>query len=295
MITKIEVQGFQSLGNITLETGPLTVIYGASDVGKSAFIRALRALYTNRYPKDHVTYFGSKDHSTIAVRFGDTAVFAQKGGGTNNYGLIDGGDAKRFRKVGAGVPPDIAEALGWTANTVASQFDPLYLVAETGSKRAQVLGDLTNFAILIEAVRLGGVWSRRVGQEEKLHRETIEETTQAIESESEKLSEARKKRDQLWGLVAGLGKLEEELETIEEINLKYELVDSLRHEVNSLAAIEVPDLDQIPELLDRLDYLKTFQDRVFRIAQEASGAKHYYTEASEALERGLSGGSEAIL
>ena len=44
MIKAVQVKGYQSLYDIKVELGMFTVIYGESDVGKSAFYRALRGL-----------------------------------------------------------------------------------------------------------------------------------------------------------------------------------------------------------------------------------------------------------
>ena len=47
MIERVHIQGFQSLADVDLELGGFTVIQGKSNSGKSAFIRALRAVVTN--------------------------------------------------------------------------------------------------------------------------------------------------------------------------------------------------------------------------------------------------------
>ena len=282
MITKIEIKRFQSLGNITLETGPLTVIYGASDVGKSALIRALRALATNRYPKDHVTIWSDKDHSSISVETDDLKIIAQKGGGINRYGLRTETTKQMFRKVGSHVPEDVTQALGWSDNTISSQFDPLYLVAETGAQRAKVLGTLSNFATLIEAVRLADVYTRRYNQEQRVHSETIKETTEAIEQESRHLSETILRRDQLSDLASRLEALYAELDRIGNIIGIFEHVDRWQHDVDTLKAKVIPDTEQVPELLQQLADHLDLQHRATEIAQKASEASRYHKEATDA-------------
>ena len=45
-IKEVGVQGYQSLYKVGLKLGQFTVIFGESDVGKSALYRAIRALLT---------------------------------------------------------------------------------------------------------------------------------------------------------------------------------------------------------------------------------------------------------
>ena len=70
MITKLAVRGFQSLQNISLELGNITVIVGHSDSGKSALLRALEKASFNESGSSFLTTLGNQtvDKCQVAVQ-----------------------------------------------------------------------------------------------------------------------------------------------------------------------------------------------------------------------------------
>ncbi len=84
---KIRVQNFQSLADVTVEAKGLTVIVGRSNLGKSAFIRALQGLLFNRPGDDFVRK--NQKHASVSVEERPTdfgypcPVMWEKGPGVN--------------------------------------------------------------------------------------------------------------------------------------------------------------------------------------------------------------------
>lgn len=167
MITNVSVRNFQSLRAVDVELGRFTVIVGSSSSGKSAFIRAMRALVSNARGSDYVSR-GSKS-ALVTARLGDdTTVSLERGEGIGKYQLRVGEGTETFTKLAAAVPEQITRALqiqpvkdGQSIN-FAGQFDRPYLLTESGAEVARQLGDLTNVITILEAAREAN--RRRGGQ-----------------------------------------------------------------------------------------------------------------------------------
>ncbi len=153
MITQLSIRNFQSLKHADLDLGTFTVIVGPSSSGKSALIRAVRALAQNVRGSSSITR-GQKVMAITARTENHTVTLErdQRGG---VYRLTGDGE-HTFTKLGGDVPPQIAAALridpGKDSVNFASQFDRPYLLDESGSQVARELGELTNVTRIFEAV-----------------------------------------------------------------------------------------------------------------------------------------------
>jgi len=189
MITRIQIHDFQSIEELDIECGPITVIHGESDTGKSAVVRALYALAFNSYPTGHVRD-GAK-YSGVAVMVDDVMVAAEKGGGTNDYIVNVSGERQDFAKVGTIVPPEAEGWLGWRSLELddgsrftpnfGMQFDAPFLLTDSPSRRAKVLGTLTNVATLYAAIKEANAWERRAKTRGDAQQEIIDGAAPRIE------------------------------------------------------------------------------------------------------------------
>lgn len=169
MIDHIAIRNFQSLQDITLDLKPLTVIVGPSSSGKSAFIRALRALAANRRGTDFITH-GERTSSISAhltsndpERCGTVTLTRSTQTSPNSYTLIPDDPnhplhpKAEFTKLGGDVPVPVSEFLGipteQIALSVAGQFDKPYLLDASGTEVARTFGALTNAHIILNAAR----------------------------------------------------------------------------------------------------------------------------------------------
>lgn len=159
-LTRVEIRHFQSLRKVDLDLGQLTVIVGASSSGKSALIRAFKAVASNVRGTSVITR-GQK-HAAITVRTDYRTLTLERSETSGSYRLSDGqGSELTFTKLNGGVPEAVTQALGIapvpsTGSSVnfASQFDRPYLLDDSGANVARVLGELTNVNTIFEAVRL---------------------------------------------------------------------------------------------------------------------------------------------
>lgn len=158
MLTQLVVRNFQSLRQVDLELGLFTVIVGPSSSGKSALIRAVKALTSNVRGNNVITR-GQKAMA-ITGRTETHTVTLERSERTAAYRISSDEGNLTFTKLAAAVPEQVSQALRIDPVTdagsvnFAGQFDKPYLLDETGSTVARVLGELTNVNTIFEAVRV---------------------------------------------------------------------------------------------------------------------------------------------
>lgn len=165
MINRVLVRNWQSLVKVDLELGRFTVIVGPSSSGKSALMRALRAIASNVSGTDKITR-GQKS-AAISVQTDDHLVTLEHGRFSNDtapgwyYRLLPyGGTEERYTKLNRAVPQEITKALridpvptkGASIN-FAGQHDAPFLLLDSGANVARTLGELTNVDRIFEAGR----------------------------------------------------------------------------------------------------------------------------------------------
>lgn len=167
MIEKLSIRNWQSLRQVDLDLGRLTVIVGPSSSGKSALLRAVRAVASN--VRGHTAITRGATKAAVSVHTGERIVTLERSETTGLYRLLDTTTASEqvYTKLAGAVPPAITEALGVQPATTgmaslhfAGQFDPPFLLDETGAAVARVLGDLTNVSTIFVAVQAANTQRR---------------------------------------------------------------------------------------------------------------------------------------
>lgn len=167
-IQEVTIEGFQSHVQSTFSLSPgLTVITGPSDAGKTAIIRALRwfafneptgeaFLHTIRNPDGSIKQ--AAEQARVSVTFDDgTAITKTRRKGKTTY--THSAYPSPWEK--AEVPPEIKETLGLikqeygdfeTCLNFAFQLDAPFLLSETASVGAKVLGKLAGTEVVDLAI-----------------------------------------------------------------------------------------------------------------------------------------------
>lgn len=159
MLTAIAVRNFQSLKQVDLDLGVFTVIVGPSSSGKSALMRAFRAVASNVRGSGAITR--GQSQMAIVYQTERLAITLERSEKAGLYRIADiHGSGATYTKLNGEVPPDVTHALrlepvpvNGTSVNFASQFDKPYLLDESGATVARVLGELTNVNTVFEAVR----------------------------------------------------------------------------------------------------------------------------------------------
>lgn len=209
MIEHLTIRDFQSIEELDIECGSITVIHGESDTGKSAVVRALYALAFNDYPKGHVRD-GAKA-SEVSVTVSGEVVRAFKGGGTNGYELQRPEKSEKWDKVGTEVPAEVTDQLGWRVlelddgskftPSFQQQFDAPFLLTDTPSRRAKVLGTLTNVATLYAAIKEANGWERKAKIRGDTQQEILLEVEATFPALEQKVEESKAELFELHALI----------------------------------------------------------------------------------------------
>lgn len=155
MITELSIRNFQSLAKADLTLGQFTAIVGPSSSGKSALIRACRALASNVRGTSMITR-GQKQMA-VSARTEKHIITLERSERSSAYRLTADGQERVFTKLDGGVPEPVSDALRLDPDAAsvnfAAQFDKPYLLDESGATVARELAELTQVNLIFEAVR----------------------------------------------------------------------------------------------------------------------------------------------
>ncbi|MBA7682377.1 hypothetical protein ES703_90727 [subsurface metagenome] len=163
-IKEVGVQGYQSLYKVGLKLGQFTVIYGESDVGKSALYRAIRALLTAETGDSFISKGENKTGVALRLNSGEKVIWIKRRGKSCEYKL-----GEKIWQRNRTLPLEVSKVLQFTSLTVdgdkfypnlRGQFDSLFLLFESSPKRARILGTLIS-NILLRAVRQANIERNR--------------------------------------------------------------------------------------------------------------------------------------
>ncbi len=258
-IDRLLVTNFQSVENADIEVGGLTVIVGPSNSGKSALVRALKAVSRNVNAPSAVR--AGKTAFTASVRSGDTTVSIERGKSQSTYRVssYSTGDEQVYTKAGRSVPEEVQRTLGLPVPegpdlTFSGQIDPPFLLAETGTTVAKVLGDLTNVSKLHAASKEANRRRLEASKLAKIRREDavgaltrLRDEFGTLQADAERVKEAR----------AGLDRVRTQAKAVEALRgllSDLELLDSAEEDLqNRLDGLPVPaDIEEQAEAAGRL-------------------------------------------
>lgn len=144
MLRKIRLTNFQCHRRLEMEAGPLTVITGKTDAGKSAVIRALRWVLLNDLSG---VSFITQGQSVCSVRvwFDDFWVERIRSTSKNIYRMKSKGEeVKEYKSFNNRVPEDIEKRLGLSSDNLQGQHDPIYWLSLPDTQAAELLNSIVN-------------------------------------------------------------------------------------------------------------------------------------------------------
>lgn len=277
MIKRVRISGFQSLSDIDISLGKFTVIQGRSNSGKSAFIRALRAVVSNGSNLrgtggSYITHGMPK--ASIEITQDDGVVRWVKSPKKTTYELNG-----RVFTTGQEVPEQVADFLQLGDLVVdhsnnlkvnvnfqggargQGQFEPPFLVVDrAGSYLAKVLSLLTSANLLYAAQALAKKDSRAKSDKLKAISEVealSAEKLAGMQSVHAPLKEACTRASDLLSEVVSSSK---DLEVFEDSFDSYVLAQAqLSTATEDLASVSVVDVSKFYYLLDEFSLLNAHQ------------------------------------
>jgi len=259
MLESLYIRNFQSHADTLVEFSPgVTVIVGSSNAGKTAILRALRWLATNRPTGPGIVRKGNDDNCRVVLRLDDGTKIerARTTKSAGHYSLVlPGRKMVQFEAMKGAVPEAVTDSLNLGELNVQAQTAGLFLVLDSPGKIARALNDAVH---LDEAEAAASAAQARV---RRLSAEKAAEQGRAAELDRELAVFAK-----LPDYEVGVRKAEELTSRLQELKTKLEGLRGLLQDIREVSeAIErtappkelrpaVAKAEKVAEaLLDKLD------------------------------------------
>lgn len=290
-LVQLRLKNVQSIKSAVIPVGRLTVVVGASNVGKSAIVRAVALLARNGSSSGLVRK-GADSLAVTAVFEGETAIQVRRGARLSQYRLLVDGQAEVYSKCGQSVPADVTKFWALASTDLgelsfAGQHDPPFLLKEPASGVARQIGALTNAHVLSDAVR-------------ETNRRRLEQSQQVRSFERE-AAECREQLTAVAALVERRSRLAECREAVSQAEAQTSARDAIRAVLGRSEQLrsEIADLEAVSgpsrELEKLVSEAQTAAERVQRvraavaraealeaaIKQEEAAAREWYHGAAQ--------------
>lgn len=233
MISDLEIKNFQSHKHTVLEFDPgVNVIVGSSDSGKTAVIRALRWLMTNRPSGDAFcsTWMKKEDTSFVSVLIDEDVVYRQERP-FKSYRLND----LEFRAFGLTVPNEIVNALNMNEINLQGQMDSPFLLSSSPGDVAAHFNKIARLDMIDTGLQ------------------NIQRTIKELTSDINYKKQSKEKLTADLEQFSHLTKLEAEVEVLEELQIHLKRKRSKLSDLNVL----ISRLNEIQNTLEeKTDILK---------------------------------------
>lgn len=276
MLERLIIKNFQSLKDVDIELGKFSVIVGESSHGKSAILRAINAIASNELDADNITQ-GQKYATITAKTENGTVTIERKQGGSSAYQVAQiGSQESSFTKLNRQVPSEVTQILGILPNTkevtsinFAGQHDSPYLLKDSASNVARVLGDLTKVSTIFEAVKEASRRSKAANTLVNLRKKDLDKILANISDYAKVTVEAK-----------GITALELELSTAQELEAQSSklasLVTNLEASQKVLESYEdLPDIPELASVLELYTRVNTFINLIKQVAESSKQVKYF--------------------
>lgn len=179
MMTKMELSNFQCHEHISLDFVPgVNVITGSSDIGKSALLKGLLWIITNKPQGIAFRRMQAKRGDIVECKIiiNDHEIIRRRSEHINDY-IMDG---KKFVAMKGDVPIDIAAVLDLRGINIQTQFQPHYLLSASSGDVAKALNESCDLSIIDQTIKSIKSIENSAKNEAKYLRKNIEETQRAL-------------------------------------------------------------------------------------------------------------------
>jgi len=208
-IEKLQIKNFQVHKKLDIDLDPhINTFLGSSDVGKSAIIRAIRLIATNKpsgdaYVKD--IDIGKKNKCEVSFKIDNNTVKRVRSASKNLYVL----NSKEFNSFGYEVPEEILEllCLSYDVN-FQGQHDNAFWISKTAGEVSRELNKIVN----LDAIDNISKYLKAKTRKSKNKLDVIDERLDDIKVERKKLRYVKKLNKDLVELEAKQQKAQETAE-----------------------------------------------------------------------------------
>ncbi len=218
MLEKIAIRNWQAHRDLRIEfDARVTAIVGATDSGKSAILRAIRWVLSNR-PRGGSFITQGEDKTAITVWLDGHRIARVKSASQNKY-MFDGDE---FVSFGAGVPDPIESLANFDGLNYQAQHDAAFWLACTPSDLSKRLNELVDLSLIDRVLATTSKRQRRcdakaevladqLAEASNMCRglEWVPEADQALSQIEQVADEVDRLSDRLHGLKAILADLDD--------------------------------------------------------------------------------------
>jgi exonuclease SbcC len=254
MLKSLTLKSFQTHKHLQIQFDQSIVcLTGESDSGKTACLRALRWLATNKPSGDAFLRHGDKDVE-VTLEIDHHTITRAKGKEGNLYSL----DGKEFRAFGTSVPEEILSALNIDEGiNFQGQLEAPFWFLKTPGEVSRELNKIVNLE------RIDAVLSLSASE--------VKKTKLTVEVSQERLDQARKEEDRLEWVEQAHQEYQSILTLEEDIAFRRTRIASIasaleeaRH-IASRRQILSEAILETQELIGRLDKIEKLQKTVNRV------------------------------
>lgn len=143
MINSIDITNFQKHKNLNLEFDKITTIVGKTDCGKSAIIRALNWVLTNK-PNglDYISW--GESYSSVKLSIDNNIVERYRSKSENIYRLNE----QEYKAFGDNIPEDIKDIFNTSPYNFQNQFDSIFWFNSSSGQVAEELNKIVDLRVV---------------------------------------------------------------------------------------------------------------------------------------------------
>ncbi len=144
MLKRLLIKNFQAHKKLELTFAPgVTTIVGPSDVGKSAVIRALTWIMTNRPGGVEFIREGARS-TTVELEVDGHTILRERSKSVNRYVL----DGQEFKAFGTEPPQEVLDVLNLASINFQAQHDSPFWFCETPGEISRQLNEIVNLSVI---------------------------------------------------------------------------------------------------------------------------------------------------
>jgi DNA repair ATPase RecN len=291
LLKSLKIEGYQSLQDVKLDLAPFTVIVGESNVGKTAVIRAVRALLENETGTSFITK--GKRSAIVLIEKDNVSVRWQKTAKIAEYDIIVGNDVRSYGKTGGAVPEDVVKAMRMGEISLGSgikftpnfhnQFSLPFLADETSPRVAKILGELSGVNILYMATQSANTLAKRTSRDkETVGAELADRLKQvqefvSLKRRGELLEQAKVKRESYYKSMTNLLRCQEYLTDLRQLTDRVAALNKVEVKIAPIAKVDLEAASDKAAMLNRmveaLNDLRRQIKRVLELGQMVAAAE----------------------
>jgi DNA repair ATPase RecN len=277
-VIELEVHNFQSVRHATMAVNGFAAIVGRSNIGKSALVRAVHCALTGAVGTNFVRHGTDCDRrvrgtkkckcsAKVVVRTQKMEVTWEKGDNVNKYTVVRSGqEPEVFEGLDRGTPPFLLPDFELVKVgehkeliQVPSQFEPIFLLNQSGLAVADVLSDVARLDQINVAMTMANKDRKDAASKRKVREEDVgklqaslvkydglnEVPVQELLDDRKTLLKKRKALEEVTSFIERLSELRDALLALDE---------ALKPELPNHEALELKNeqLDQAAGFFDRL-------------------------------------------